>query len=1016
VVRIHRTHDTLKAAISSLLLATTGANAFEHLNDVYGHLDTEKFTVYAFSQNAAGQSADPQVLELVPDMNIRAVQKWRTWGDSADDYQFSNVDLYHKKGITMIAGGTAAALFADEVTDAQFEDMVTRDALNETVEYSEGRHNGSLANPAFREHILDYIKIQIDGGVDGVSLDEANGAGCQGGEKWSWNGNECFDDYFLADFNRYLMAKYPAYTAEDWKVRFGMSDNNVINPAIPADDLVNNFNYREYLAAHGFAEEPHNSSNPMSAEWGRVVTNRMIPVYGGFMDEAFDRYWYDLVVRIRDYARLTQGKEIYITSNGIIPYVDFNSMGMYNWNADNNGEEAPYVPVSNGHLQGSVSLQPYFKQFREYSQKISNGAPLVYFIDWPTDMIYAYHALTDSERKDYWRIYAAEAYANGAFFAFHLKTSMSEFDERMPQAFEQGMMAFFKDYAHFYRVNADYYHQVTPMPSEVTVSVDNIATSVMAQPEKQRLLVHLNNHNYVNQIVPQHDLTVTVPLDSTPAQVSVVSPDFVGRKRVPFTFDNGVLTLKIEALEFYDVIEISILPPQPQLTCRIGFQHAWDGGLSLQGIQVTNHSVDATLGWNACITFSREVAIDKAWGVEHVLPQGQSVCLSNAHFNGALNSDESAFFGLIAEVGNNDIDVLGCLAEPVVAKPDETLDCQYSVTENWETGFVAEVTVTNKTEETLRGWEVQYRLEHDAEMNQLWEADMTVGGDGTLSARNRSWNAQIDSGGSQTFGMLVNKPVVGSAPTITFTGGDCRVTEFLNDLPGSSDPSASFVLPERQPDVDAILSWSDASGGDYGLYLPTAPADAELPIVLFLHDYADGSGAENHRVVKALNAIEPVAVFIPQRSIDEGITAWGTAQDSVLTRGMSAALAQLYQVQQTYKTSSQRIYVYGEGMGADGVYRLLLEYPDVIAGAVTVAGSAEPVAPNVMAQMPLWIFHGSEDSVSPATASQNIYQAISAAGGKLATYTEYEGMAHRDAILAAASEPSLAGWLLSQHR
>lgn len=183
-------------SVSAVLFATS-ACATSLLGDPYGHRSTEELTVFAFSQNNVNEQVDAQVLELVPDINIRAIQKWSTNGLQTGDYNFSAIDDYHSKDIVFIGGGTAAALFPSEVSSEEFQDMATRDSLNELVEYWDSRHNGSLANPAFRDHIFNYVKLQIDGGVDGVYLDEANLGGCQGGPKWQWNGNECFDDYLV---------------------------------------------------------------------------------------------------------------------------------------------------------------------------------------------------------------------------------------------------------------------------------------------------------------------------------------------------------------------------------------------------------------------------------------------------------------------------------------------------------------------------------------------------------------------------------------------------------------------------------------------------------------------------------------------------------------------------------------------------------------------------------------------------------------------------------------------------
>lgn len=547
-----------------ILLALLGCKSKTHPGDPSGHLDSNRFTVFAFSQTDPGQRAegtpDAAVFALRPDMNIRAWQKWSNNGLKADDYDFDVISAYSQNKTLFIGGGTAAALFETEVSETEFLDMVNRDALNEPNAYENGRHNGSFANPKFRDHIFNYIALQIDGGVDGIFLDEVLGTGCAGGPKWLWNGNECYDDHHLADFNRYLLTQYPEYSAEDWQTLFEMTEDNYPRNDIPAGDLTHNFNYRIYLATHGWQNDPRSADNLLAKEWGFLVSNRGIPLGGGFLDETYLRYWQELVVRIRDYARVTQGKEIYLTSNGIFPYVDFNSFGLYDYNVDDDGEEVQYVPVKGGHLDGSVSLQTYYQNIFAYSQQVSGNVPVILFIDWPTQMMTNYINLPAEERKDFWRIYMAEAYANGLFFAMHLKTSLQE----LPTAEDMDMVDFFVEYAQFYRDNAYLYHDTEKVQKNIAVSANQINTSLWRNTKSGEWYLHLNNHNYDRKIEPQDSVVISLAIDSIPKSVVSLSPDHEDKLVLPFEYIDGTLNITLPQLNYYTALIIEteqIVPP-----------------------------------------------------------------------------------------------------------------------------------------------------------------------------------------------------------------------------------------------------------------------------------------------------------------------------------------------------------------------------------------------------------------------------------------------------------------------
>ncbi|WP_033417044.1 glycoside hydrolase family 48 protein [Hahella ganghwensis] len=78
------------------------------------------------------------------------------------------------------------------------------------------------------------------------------------------------------------------------------------------------------------------------------------------------------------------------------------------------------------------------------------------------------------------------------------------------------------------------------------------------------------------------------------------------------------------------------------------------------------------------------------------------------------------------------------------------LDC--AVTENvWNNGFVAYVTVTNNTNETVEGWTMEVPLSATDSFTNGWSAEYQVNG-ASISASHMSWNATIAPGASVNFG------------------------------------------------------------------------------------------------------------------------------------------------------------------------------------------------------------------------------------------------------------------------
>ena len=549
------------AAIEDAGVLDVGIGPWTAPPDAAAPVPLDDVTVYAFSQTSDTVS-DPQIITLAPDMSIRAWARWDTYGTAArDDYDFSYVASAHAAGVKFIGGTTATVLFTDEFPNAQFpsttyEGVATRDAKGAVVVEPSGFRRGSLANPSYRDYLIQIGELQIDGGVDGLFFDELGGD--YNGSAYDGNGG--FDDDHLADFNAYLLWRFPG---ADYAAMFGMTPDNLLKADVASGDLVHNFNYQKYLVAKGWGTTPLDSRNLLAPIWGeRPPGNRPAAGAQDFVDSAEPyRYWGQIASTLRTYAQQKYGRSIYLTSNGVWPLVDFQGVGLYNGNQDDEGGEAQYVPVTLGstttaaNLDGTVSLQRPFLNLKARSAALAPGAPVVLFIDWPTDFMSFYVHMPTSQQEDYWRLYAAEAYANGLYFAFFLADTTGD-----PSATQLGLMPFFQSLTAFYRAHATLYHGVTtPAPAvDVTTSLSTkVMIAVADQASPRRRLVHLVNHDYAGAPVEHDAFTVTVPLPAAPTSVTLASPDLAADATLTASFANGAATVTVPALMAYDVIAVA---------------------------------------------------------------------------------------------------------------------------------------------------------------------------------------------------------------------------------------------------------------------------------------------------------------------------------------------------------------------------------------------------------------------------------------------------------------------------
>ncbi|NTW86967.1 MAG: prolyl oligopeptidase family serine peptidase [Holophagaceae bacterium] len=218
----------------------------------------------------------------------------------------------------------------------------------------------------------------------------------------------------------------------------------------------------------------------------------------------------------------------------------------------------------------------------------------------------------------------------------------------------------------------------------------------------------------------------------------------------------------------------------------------------------------------------------------------------------------------------------------------------------------------------------------------------------------------------------------------------------------------------------------------YQLYLPAEyPTRTDWPVILYLHGAGErgadglrptqaGLGAAIRRAPKRFPAI----VVFPQ--VPPG-TQWTGAQADM-------ALAALDRVLGEYRVNADRVYLTGLSMGGHGTWYLAYRHPERFAAAAPICGWTrdlashgfmEPVVPpeagpalpalaRRLARLPLWIFHGDQDTVVPVEGSRAAVEALKAVSADV-RYTEYPGLNHNSWDATYASD-AFVTWLFAQRR
>jgi predicted peptidase len=198
---------------------------------------------------------------------------------------------------------------------------------------------------------------------------------------------------------------------------------------------------------------------------------------------------------------------------------------------------------------------------------------------------------------------------------------------------------------------------------------------------------------------------------------------------------------------------------------------------------------------------------------------------------------------------------------------------------------------------------------------------------------------------------------------------------------------------------------------NYLLYLPdTYGKDPQQrwPLILFLH--GSGGRSSNFEILKHERTDDfPFVVVSPQ--LPRELKRWSAMIDPLNVL--------LDHIQATYSVDPQRAYLTGLSMGGFGTWEFALRYPRRFAAIVPIAGGyihrSDAIPENicVLKDVPVWAFHGAQDSAVRPAQSEELVKALEACGGDV-RFTLYPDAGHADSWERAYADPEVYKWLMAQ--
>ncbi|MBA1242394.1 alpha/beta hydrolase [Pseudomonas japonica] len=205
-------------------------------------------------------------------------------------------------------------------------------------------------------------------------------------------------------------------------------------------------------------------------------------------------------------------------------------------------------------------------------------------------------------------------------------------------------------------------------------------------------------------------------------------------------------------------------------------------------------------------------------------------------------------------------------------------------------------------------------------------------------------------------------------------------------------------------------------------YLAQAGANPQAhPLIIFLHGY----GANEEDLFEIHERLFPDFTYLSVRApmpLGEGRYQWFSKTPdngpyegvpAEVQRSLETLRAFVTEAGRKYKVAPRRIYLVGFSQGAMMSYELALQYPDSVGGIAALSGKLtsgmrQRLAPLPgLAQLPVFIGHGTADPILPYAEATQANEALLKVGIK-ADFHAYPGMTHG---VSKTEVDDLAKWL-----
>ncbi len=177
----------------------------------------------------------------------------------------------------------------------------------------------------------------------------------------------------------------------------------------------------------------------------------------------------------------------------------------------------------------------------------------------------------------------------------------------------------------------------------------------------------------------------------------------------------------------------------------------WDAGYNAT-ITISNTSDSVIENWY--LTFPLNETISNIWNASISETHEDFYVIKNAGWNQDIAVGESVSFGITVYEPFTEYPEYYTILGNEIETRSEDYTVDYKITEDWGEGYKAEVTITNNKDVAIEDWRLVFEY-GDNLITQIWNAVIVANIEGKYELSCESYNQNIASGASVTFGFMV---------------------------------------------------------------------------------------------------------------------------------------------------------------------------------------------------------------------------------------------------------------------